>query len=383
MKAKESSAPPSGGTTQEPSQTEPTRLPPRSVKQSIVSPELHPDRRATFRLHAPEADQVSLSARFANGLCPMNKEDKGIWSITVGPIEPGIHRYNFDIGGERFVDSHNHNIAFEWRSNSLSLIEVPGVHPAHYAERPVPHGVVHLHRYESKSLGVTRPLSVYTPPGYDEEQSAGFPVLYLLHGGGGTEVRWLQEGRANLILDNLIAEGKAVPMVVVMPLVHPFPVTTSTSIGARRSIGERLKRLGAFDEDLVSDIIPYVEKHYRVERGSKKRALAGLSMGGGQTLHSGIKHLDTFDWLGVFSSGIRQELQYEETHGSYLDAANDELELFWIACGEDDFLIEWNNMMLALLERRGVGHTYVPSKGGHTYENWRAYLHEFPQLLFR
>ena len=383
MKAEESSVLPSGSSARESSQPEPTRLPRRSVKQTVVSPELQPDHRATFRLHAPEAHQVRLSAQFAGGLQSMEKDENGIWSITVGPIEPGIHRYNFDIGGERFVDPHNHSIAFEWRSNTLSLIEVPEEQPAFYAERPVPHGVVRLHRYESKSLGVTRPLSVYTPPGYHDGQDAKLPVLYLLHGGGGTDIRWLQEGRANVILDNLIAEGKIVPMIVVIPLVHPFPVTSSSRTGGRPPIEERLRRLGAFDEDLVGDIIPYVERHYRVKRESMNRALAGLSMGGGQTLHSGLKHLDTFAWLGVFSSGIREELRFGETHGSFLEMANEKLKLFWIACGKEDFLIEWNNAMLALLEQTGVKHTYVSSEGGHTYENWRAYLHEFTQLLFR
>lgn len=383
MKAEESSVNRSETAAREPSRSEATRLPRRTVKQSIISPEVHADRSATFRLHAPGAGQVHLVAQFAGGLQPMEKNDTGIWSITLGPIEPGIHRYNFDIGGERFVDPHNFDIAFEWRNNSLSLIEIPEEDPAFYAEWSVPHGVVHYHKYESKSLGVARPLSIYTPPGYGEDQGATFPVLYLLHGGGGTEIRWLQEGRANLILDNLISEGKIVPMIVVMPLAHPFPVTASTSSGGRPSIDERLKRLGAFDEDLVGDIIPYVEEHYRVKRESKNRALAGLSMGGGQTLHSGLKHLDTFAWLGVFSSGIRQELRFEETHGSFLKVANDKLKLFWIACGKDDFLVEWNNAMLALLEQTGVRHTYVPSEGGHTYENWRSYLHEFAQLLFR
>ena len=243
MKAEASSVDQSGTAAQETSQSEPTRLPRRTVKQSVISPVVHADRRATFRLHAPGADQVNLAAQFAGGLAPMEKDDTGIWSITLGPIDPGIHRYNFDVGGERFVDPHNFDIAFEWRNNSLSLIEVPEEEPAFYAEWSVTHGVVHHHRYESKSLGVSRPLSIYTPPGYGDDQDTTFPVLYLLHGGGGTEIRWLQEGRANLIMDNLISEGKIVPMIVVIPLAHPFPVTASRSGGGRPPIEERLKRL--------------------------------------------------------------------------------------------------------------------------------------------
>lgn len=360
---------------QNPSSAEAARRRSRA-RQTIISPEVHPDRRVTFRLRAPEAEQVSVNGQFVEEPQPMKKGDQGVWSVKLGPIGPGLYRYGFDMGGAQFVDPCNRDIMRQWRGNSVSLLEVPGEESSFYAEKTVPHGVVHLHRYESKSLGVTRPLCVYTPRDYDKEKDARYPVLYLLHGAGDTETGWIVEGRTNLIMDNLFAENKAVPMIIVMPLGHPFPA------GMTRSADDRLKRLTAFEQDLMGDIIPYVEEHYRVRSDSKNRALAGLSMGGGQTLYAGVKHLDKFAWLGVFSAGIFYE-SYEDTHGSYLDTANDRLELFWIGCGKDDFLMERNNAMLALLEKKKVKHVYVPSEGGHTWKNWRDYLHEFAQLLFR
>ena len=335
------------------------------MRQRVISPEIGSDGRVTFRFTAPQAHLVCVSVEYLDGLRPLRRGEDGIWSVTLGPFKPDLYSYNFVVDGVSTVDPRNPVIKIG-TGTTQSLLDIPGDPPLFFNEKPVPRGVVHLHRYDSGTLGTTRDLNVYTPPGYTQDLDTAYPVLYLLHGAGDNERGWSTIGRANVILDNLIAENKAVPMIVVMPDGH-----------APRVEGVE----NPFAEDIIEDIIPFVENNYRIKQGSQFRALAGLSMGGFQTLDIGIRHSELFNWIGVFSGGINES--YEETHGEFLDSANENFELFWVAIGKTDFLWERNERLLKLLQDKGVSHTSVTSEGGHTWKNWRSYLHEFAQLLFQ
>ncbi len=331
----------------------------------IVSPEVKSDRTVTFRFRAPRAHQVLVAVEYLDGLHPLRLGEDGIWAVTLGPFEPELYSYNFIVDGVAVVDPLNPDIKIGIRTTD-SLLDIPGDPPLFFEERPVPRGTVHLHRYESKTLGITRGLNVYTPPNYDNDPKTAYSVFYLLHGAGDNERGWSTIGRANVILDNLIAEGKAAPMIIVMPDGHA-PATEGVD--------------NPFGKDLTEEIIPYVESKYRTKKGPENRALAGLSMGGFQTLDIGITRQDLFGWIGVFSAGIRDT--YEQTHGPFLDTANQKLRLFWIGIGKTDFLFERNDNLLQLLKKKDVRHTFRLSEGGHTWKNWRHYLHEFLQSIFR
>jgi enterochelin esterase family protein len=334
-------------------------------KPRIISPEVKSDRTVTFRFHAPRAHQVLVAVEYLDGLRPLRLGENGFWAVTVGPFEPELYSYNFVVDGVASVDPLNPNIKIGTRTTH-SLLDIPGDPPLFFEERPVPRGTVHIHRYESKTLGLTRGLNVYTPAGYETGHKVDYPVFYLLHGAGDNERGWSTIGRANVILDNLIAEEKAIPMIIVMPDGH-VPVTEGAE--------------NPFRKDLIDEVIPFVESTYRTKTGPENRALAGLSMGGFQTLDIGISRQDLFGWIGVFSGGIRDT--YEQSHGPFLDTANKKLKLFWIGIGKTDFLWERNENLLKLLRKKNVKHTFRLSEGGHTWKNWRHYLHEFFQLIFK
>ena len=331
----------------------------------IISPEVKGDRTVTFRFQAPRAHQVLVSVEYLDGLRSLRPGDDGVWSVTLGPFEPELYSYNFIVDGVAVIDPLNPTIKIGTRITH-SLLDIPGDPPLFFEERPVPRGTVHLHRYESKALRITRGLNVYTPPEYDTDTKASYPVLYLLHGAGDDERGWSTIGRANVILDNLISERKAVPMIIVMPDGH-----------APRTEGVD----NPFKDDLIEGIIPYVEARYRTKKGAINRALAGLSMGAFQTLDIGISRQDLFGWIGVFSGGIRDT--YKQTHGPFLDSANKNFKLFWIGIGKTDFLWDSNENLLKLLKEKKIEHTFRLSEGGHTWKNWRYYLNEFSQLIFK
>jgi enterochelin esterase family protein len=258
-----------------------------------------------------------------------------------------------------------------------SQVEVPADRPLYYDPRPVPRGVVHVHWYESNSLGSLRSVYVYTPPGYESGRSR-CPVFYLLHGAGDTESGWVTVGRANVILDNLIAEGKARPMVVVMPFGH-----TQASMGLGSTALANPDR-SLFTRDLLEDVMPLVERLYRVSNQPDQRAIAGLSMGGGQALNIGLTRLDTFGWIGAFSSALMR-MEPEKTFAGLLAdpaASNKKLHLLWIACGKQDNLFEANQRFSELLNKHQVKHTFVATEGAHQWRVWRRYLNEFVPLLF-
>jgi enterochelin esterase family protein len=362
---------------------------------------LSPVYRLTFRLHAPKAENVRLLAGDipGNGLqgAEMTKATNGVWEVTVGPVDPGAYRYRFDVDGVQVVDPENPNTS-QSNNNVWSLVDVPG--SEFMDTKDVPHGAVAAVTYYSNSLRKYRRLHVYTPPGY-ETGTDRLPVFYLLHGAGDSDDSWSSVGRAGFILDNLIAAGKAKPMIVVMPAGH----TRLFRFGGGRGGRGRGGRSGAaqpdeFVQDFVNDIMPFVEKNYRVYTDQEHRAIAGLSMGGSQTLNIAVPHLDQFAYVGVFSSGVfgitgrgrggegstpPAGPTWEERNKEVLD--NPELKkglrLAWFSTGKDDFLIATSRATVEMLKKHGFDAEFHESSGAHTWINWRNYLNEFAPQLFQ
>jgi enterochelin esterase-like enzyme len=332
-----------------------------------ISPEIHPDRRVTIRLLAPKASEVLIVGgqmqAILKGPQPLTKDEKGMWSITAGPLEPGFYNYGFAVdGGIRMADPANPNVE-QRRWGHISFYDL----------RPVPRGAVRMLTYDSKSLGISRPLYVYTPPGYDQSGNTKYPVLYLLHGNGQIEQLWTSIGRANVILDNLIADGKAKPMIIVMPYGH---VPRAISAEERSAGGNGPP---GFDRDLLEDVIPFVEKNYRVIGDRENRAIAGLSMGGGQSITIGLAHLNLFGHIGSFSGGGARSVNVET-----LDtAAVNRLKVFWIGCGRDDGAFGPNKKLADALQAKGIRVHFRESEGAHVWPVWRLNLHEFAQVLFQ
>jgi len=350
-----------------PQPANPAALPP------VVSPEVHADHRVTFRLRAPQAKEVSVSGEWVGGgkAAPMAKDENGLWSVTVGPIEPDLYGYGFTVDGVGMLDPSN-TFMKPMRSNRTSVLEVLADKPTTQDFQDVPHGAVHVHAYRSKAVGAVRSLHVYTPPGYDKNPSAQFPVLYLFHGSGDNDATWTALGRAHFILDNLIAQGKAKPMVVVMTDGHAAPNTPEA----------RGRNTETFSRDLLTDVMPMVEANYRVKNDRLSRAIVGLSMGGGQSLTIGLNHLELFAWVGAMSSAINAPEQTFATALADAKATNAKLKLFWLAIGKDDFLLKTNQQFDELLTARGIKHSFKLTEGNHSWPVWRRYLVDFAPLLF-
>ncbi len=338
-----------------------------SQRQGVeIWPKVDSDHRVTFQLNAPGVKNVSLEGAFLSEPKAMTKSNEGVWSIMTEPLKPGIYDYVFSVDGLKIADPLNPFVKV-WRRTSRSMVLVPGDTPLFYEERDVPHGTVHVHRYPSRSLGSTRGLYVYTPPGYETSTAQRYPVLYLLHGSGDTEDAWTVVGRCNVIADNLLAEGKTKAMVIVMPYGH----TPSAD-------RDRL----AFEKDLLGDVIPYVEKQYRVKVGRENRAITGLSMGGGQSLRIGLGHPDRFAWVVGFSSSAPSGQERDQLLAKP-DELNGALKLLWVGCGRQDFLFERNQEFLKGLGSREIKHVTHITEGGHAWPIWRDYLHEVLPLLFQ
>jgi len=332
--------------------------------QRIVSPEVHGDRRVTLRLRAPNAKEVLASGEFVPKPVPMTRGAEGIWSLTTEPLSPDIYGYTFRVDDLVINDPSNASIKAGINATQ-SLFTVPGDTAALYDEQDVPHGVLHRHHYRSKAIGDTRAFVVYTPPGYSADGKAKYPVLYLLHGSGDLPTSWSDTGKAHFILDNLIAQGKAKPMIVVMPFGHAVRST-------ERTPANRGRNLELFAKDLLGDVMPSVEAAYRVHTDRKNRAIAGLSMGGGQSLSAGFSHPEKFAWVAGFSSSVPDNLPIKATD-----------QFRWIAIGRDDFLIENNRKLDAALKAAGVKYSYQETEGAHSWRVWRRYLADLVPLLFR
>jgi enterochelin esterase-like enzyme len=311
----------------------------------------------------------------------VERGEDGVWRVTLGPVASGTYRYRFEVDGVAVSDPVN-PVTSESNANSWSLVHVPGA--VWMDNRQVPHGAVSEVHYYSKSLQRMRRMHVYTPPGYESGTQEEYPVFYLLHGALDCDDSWSTVGRAGFILDNLIAKKLAEPMVVVMPAGHTGPF----------SFGRGGLPMDEFIRDFVGDIKPYIESHYRVHTDRANTAIAGLSMGGAHTLSIGIPHLSEFGYLGVFSSGVfgrgrpgsdNTGPSWEEHNREQLDDASlkDGLKLVWFATGKEDFLIETSRNTVEMLKKHGFDVTYKETAGGHTWINWRQYLHEFAQYLFR
>ena len=345
----------------------------------VVSPVINSDQTVIFRCLAPKARQVLLKAAFLKEPTPLEPGGDGIWHITVGPLEPDIYRYSFWIDGVETIDPNNPAVKLNERP-SESLIEIQANTPTYYSIQNVPHGAVSMCWYHSNTLGIPRRMLVYTPPGYGVDQARSYPVLYLLHGTFGTEDAWIAEGRANFILDNLIAQGKVQPMVIVMPYGRAYPRISreSGSLGYPENVQ-------LCQQDLLNDILSYIGQHFRVSTDREQRAIAGLSGGGGQSLSIGFNNLDRFAWIGAFSSAIR-EAEFEQTYGQGLAEIEHDptrLKLLWVACGDQDHLYQANLNLIAWLQARKIDFTTHLTGGGHTFHNWRPYLHQLAQLLFQ
>ena len=342
---------------------------------AYLSPEVHADHRVTFRILAPEAKAVTLRAEWlGNQALPLAKDEKGLWSVTTPPASPDLYWYHFVVDGVKTIDTRNPLLKTGARSMD-SAVDIKGDAAAHHALRNVPHGTVHVELYPSTATGGLRRLHVYTPPGYEAGRGQ-YPVLYLLHGAGDTDREWTSYGRANLIADNLLADGKIKPLIIVMTDGHPADPGDPAL---------RARNTELFTKDLLESVMPFVEKKYRIDARRERRALAGLSMGGGQTLAAGLKSLDRFSHLGVFSMGIRGE-GFDKEHAEFLKnpaASNARLKLFWIACGKDDFVWESAVRLHETLEKAGIRHTWRPTEGAHTWPVWRRYLNEMLPLLFQ
>ena len=378
--------------TAAPVQAQPPRRQP-TPNDTLRSPEVGPDHKVTFRIYAPKADEVTLSGDWiAQGLGTggkLTKDDKGVWSITVGPLVPDFYSYSFNVDGVHTVDPKNGKVK-EGISSTDSMVEVPGEEAAFEAVRDVPHGEIRIALYHSGTLGTTRSMHVYTPPGYDQGD-AKYPVFYLLHGGGDDDTGWSTIGRAGFIMDNLLADKKARPMIVVMPngsMPRPenmprfTPGTTPTPefMAAMEAAQDR------FRNELLKDVVPFVEKNYRVLPGQSNRALAGLSMGGGQTLRVLTNNPDQFAYVGVWSAGVRRIEDFEKRNADFLndpDKVNRLVKVLSISVGEKDNLAFQGSKALAdLLNKRGIKNELHTSAGGHTWINWRHYLSEFAPRLF-
>ncbi len=348
----------------------------------VVSPEVHPDRTVTFRLRAPKASSVTFTADWLGegGAVqhPMTKDAEGIWSITEGPLAPTIYIYSFTVDGVSMADPVNPKIKLR-SLGSGSMVEVPSSASTLWEARDVPHGNVEINWEKAKALdGETRWIWIYTPPGYAADPNRRYPVLYLLHGSNDTAAGWTTAGNANFILDNLIAEKKVVPMIVVMPWGHAVPFTAPRE--------QQAKNTAKFEEYLTGDVIPLVESKYRTKPGTANRAIAGLSMGADQAINIGADHLELFSAIAAFSAiGPRDFETHFPAVVNDAKGTNAKLKTFWIGCGtEDQSHLTGTQKFAAMLDTHGIRHTLRITPGGaHNYALWRQYLAEVLPLLFQ
>jgi enterochelin esterase-like enzyme len=359
-------------------QDKPAQPPPPPA--SLVSPEVHADGSVTFRFRAPNAKAVQLQLEGADP-APMQRDAQGVWSITTAPLAPDYYGYSFVADGVRLIDPENALMVPNLLATETA-VHVPGSLSLPWELNDVPHGEVHHHFYRSAVAGDDRDYYVYTPPGYDSASKKTYPVLYLLHGYSDDASGWTAVGHANVILDNLISQGRAKPMIVVMPLGYGTMELVRRGWTAWSHTELRDRNFRNFREALLTEVMPRVENEYRIAKDRNARAIAGLSMGGSESLLTGLNNLDKFSWVGAFSSGgIPDDFQKDFPS---LDAkANQQLHLLWIACGTEDHLITVNRALREWLKTKGVKATEIETPGMHTWMVWRRNLAEFAGLLFR
>jgi enterochelin esterase-like enzyme len=379
----------------------------------VVSPQVNADRTVTVRVLAPKATEITVTGELLNGSQPkpMTKGDDGIWTATLGPLPADVYTYAFNIDGVNTTDPRNPWVKLVSSTGLASQVEVPGDGAQYYDTKPVPHGLVQIMTYESKATGATRQAYVYTPPDYNRTTTK-YPVFYLLHGGGDLDPGWVMTGRANIIMDNLYAEKKAVPMIVVMPLARGGgslgigPAGMSPGIAAAGNVTPGPGRgaapggtapgaagappaptgpapLQAFAQDFIGDLVPAVEKTFRVSTRSEDRAIGGLSAGGAATINTAFSRPDLFRYIIIMSAGAQNvEELYPKFFGSSAAAAK-QMKLIWLAAGDEDFALNGTKALDEVLTKNGIKHSFKTTQGRHEWRLWRPHLYEFAQLLFR
>ena len=333
---------------------------------AISSPDVNPDHSITFRYYSKTAQSVTLKGEFLESPLSFKGDTSGIWTVTVPPVKPDIYPYSFLVDSVETADPNNTYI-FANERFKRNIVDIPGDAPLVHSLQNVPHGKVSYRYYNSTTLGATRQLLVYTPPGFDPNGKIKYPVLYLIHGGSDTEETWIKVGHANLIADNLIAQKKAVPMIIVMPYGNVRP-----------------KPMADFTKDVINDIIPFIESNYPVLMDSKDRAVAGFSVGGGQTLNIGLTNTDKFAYICSYAPfTATEEFQKNFTNWSP-DAGkfNKQVKLFTISVGTDDFLYESVKKNIAMFEEKKINLKPYFVSGGHTWMNCKLYLATTLQEIF-
>jgi enterochelin esterase-like enzyme len=334
------------------------------------------DGRVAFNLRAPEAKAVKLRGQWSKEEVTMTKGEKGDWAVTIDKVPAGVWEYSYAVDGLNVIDPGNPSFKPQ-RQPGKSILHVPAIPPAPWDWQDVPHGTVHQHGYLSKVLGRPWEVVVYTPPGYEKETEKKYPLLVLQHGSGDNQRTWVEHGKAHWIFDNLIAAGKARPMVVMMLDGHPHGM-----VGREATDTRRISAQEAFERELLDDAMPLVESIYRVEAGSANRAIAGLSMGGAQSLSVGLLNMDRFAWVIAMSAGPPSP-QRTEKFLSDPAAANAKLKLLWIGVGKNDFLLQRSEQLTAALKEKGIRHEWRLTEGDHSWPVWRGYLAEIAPLLFK
>jgi enterochelin esterase-like enzyme len=355
----------------------------------VRSPEVSADRKVTFRLRAPNAREVAVNG-IPGGRLVLQKDEQGVWSATTEPLEPEIYTYSFQVDGATFSDPGNPLLKPNFKAGGQSMVHVPGA--VSWEPQGGPRGVVAHHFYKSSIVGDDRDFYVYTPPGYDASRREAYPVLYLLHGLGDDAAGWLAIGRANIILDNLIAQGKAKPMLMVNTLGYGSPeMVAGGGRGGMSGPGIMEKNGEWFTKALIEEVIPQVEKSYRVSKDRKDRAVAGLSMGGAEALLTGLNHIDRFAWVASFSGafvmwnsrGPANAETFAKTFPALDSKAASQLRLLWISCGVSDGLIGVNRQFKEWLKSKNIAFKDLEHPGAHTWPVWRHNLTDLAPLLFQ
>jgi len=368
---------------------------------AVRSPEVLSDGRITFRLLAPKATEVLVQGNWeGGGNLAMTKDESGLWSVTTPALQPELWTYTFSVNGVKTPDPRNYNVARDG-VGFMNTVLVPGAASAVIQTRPVPHGTLTMAWFQSTALRAARRMIVYTPPGY-EESTTRYPVLYLLHGSGGDEEAWPTMGSANVIMDNLIAQGKANPMIVVMPNAYWNELASLDVAGPRTApppgVGGSSQEFAPHEKAIVDDIVPFVEQHYRTLPGRENRALAGLSMGSGIAANVGLKRLDVFASVGIMSAGMfgnSTNLTSNPPQGAMLlekispglltdpAATNKKLRLFFFSCGVDDPRIQYFTKAVEELQGRQIKVAFRTYPGAHEWKVWRSSLADMAPMLFR
>jgi enterochelin esterase family protein len=348
-------------------------------RPQVISPVVNADKTVTFRFAARNAKKVELSTQFVKGAQPMTKDTSGVWSVTLGPAKPDIYPYCFIVDGIQVADPNNVLIFTNERFKN-SLVDIPGDTPLIHAMQNVPHGRISYINYKSNSLGMIRPLVIYTPAGYDKNSNEKYPVLYLIHGATDTEETWYKVGRINLIMDNLIAQGKVKPMIIVMPYANPSAALaknyTVTQVNGFSS--------DIFTTDMVNDIIPFIDSNYRVIAGKENRAIAGFSRGGRQTLAIGLGHPELFSYVCGFAPAVNKTDAEKNFTGLYATPEQlNGLKLLQISCGSEDSLYPSAQGLTETFKAKNIKYQTFFIDGGHTWMNCKFFIAQTAPLLFK